>query len=313
VIRTPIAVGLSLLLAVAGLTACTDAPPSQEAAATPAASTTPTPAEPKACDARASWRPTKGTEIAAGSYMQTIRDRGRLIVGTSQDTLLFSSRDPFTAKIEGFDVDMGREIAKAIFGDPDRLEIRVIPRSERINAVNRGTVDLVINTMTTNCARWEQVDFSTVYYEAGQRLLVGKDAAATRIEDLGGRPVCAAAGSTSLENIGKVNVNPPPVAVARTDFGACLVAFQRNEVEAISTDDTILAGLAAQDPYAKVVGPAFTEEPYAMAIAGTHRDFTEFVNAVLERMRADGTWTKIYTRWLGDSGPARKPPAARYR
>ncbi|WP_239169782.1 glutamate ABC transporter substrate-binding protein [Actinoplanes xinjiangensis] len=311
--RTPMAV--ALLLAVAGLTACTDAAPSEKEAAKPAASASSSagaPAPPS-CDARASWRPTKGLQIPAGSYMQTIRDRGRLIVGMSQDTLLFSSRDPFTAKIEGFDVDMGREIAKAIFGDPDRLEIRVIPRSERINAVNRGTVDLAINTMTTNCTRWQQVDFSTVYYEAGQRLLVGKDSPATRIEDLGGQRVCAAAGSTSLENIGRVNVDPPPLAVARTDFGACLVAFQLGEVQAISTDDTILAGLAAQDPYAKVVGPRFTEEPYAMAIAGTHRDFTEFVNAVLERMRADGTWAKIHDRWLGDSGPAPKPPAARYR
>ncbi|GAA4938640.1 glutamate ABC transporter substrate-binding protein [Actinoplanes utahensis] len=308
--RTRLALAAVALLA--GLTACTDAQPVKETAA-PAASPPAKEAAPPAetCDPRASFRPTTALQIPAGSHMKTIRDRGRLILGTSQDTLLFASRDPFTAKIEGFDVDMGREIARAVLGSPDKLEIRVVPRAKRIEAVQKGTVDLVINTMTANCARWEQVDFSTVYYEAGQSLLVGKDSTAQRIEDMGGRPVCAAAGSTSLENIGRVN--PPPVAVARADFGECLVAFQLGEVEAISTDDTILAGLAAQDPYAKVVGVPFTQEPYAIAIDKKHPEFTRFVNAVLERMRGDGTWASIHDRWLAGSGPAPQPPAARYR
>ncbi|GAA1596268.1 glutamate ABC transporter substrate-binding protein [Actinoplanes couchii] len=296
---------------LAGLTACTDTPASApQAEATPsAAATSATPQPPETCDARASFRPAKGTQMPAGSYMQEIRKRGRLILGTTQDTLLFSSRDPFTGKIEGFDVDMGREIAKAIFGDPDKLEIRVVPRSNRVNAVVDEEVDLAISTMTTNCARWEQVDFSTVYFEAGQRVLVGKDSTVTKIEDLGKRPVCAATGSTSLENIGKVSTGPVPVA--RADFGECLVAFQLGEVDAISTDDTILAGLATQDPYAKVVGPKFTSEPYAAAVSKKHPEFTEFVNAVLEKTRSDGTWAKIYAKWL--TAPAPQPPAAKYR
>lgn len=310
---------MALALAVTGLAACTDSGPATtakpEASATPPpspAASDPTPACDAAADfdARASFRPTNGTQITAGSHMQTIKDRGRLILGTNQGNVLFSSRDPFTGKIEGFDVDMGREIARAIFGDPDRLEIRVVANADRMDRVADGTVDLVISTMTTNCARWQKVDFSTVYYESGQRVLVGKDSPVQRIEDLGGRPVCAVSGSTSLDNLAKVN--PAPVRVTRSDYGSCLVAFQLGEAEAVSTDDTILAGLAAQDPYAKVVGPRFTEEPYAIAIAHDHREFTRYVNAVLDRMRADGTWAKVYDRWLGASGPAPQPPAARY-
>jgi polar amino acid transport system substrate-binding protein len=297
---------------LAGLTACTGDPAPAPTAAPPATATAaPAPAAPAACDPRTSWRPSRGLEIPATGRLREIRERGRLILGTSQDTLLFASRDPFTGRIEGFDVDMARQIAKAVLGDENKLEIRVVPRSKRIEAVTSGQVDLVINTMTANCARWEQVDFSTVYFEAGQRVLVGKDSDAARIEDLGGRPVCAAEGSTSLENIRKVSTAPLPVA--RADFGACLVAFQRGEVDAISTDDTILAGLAAQDPYAQVVGPKFTEEPYAIAIDKKNRDLTEFVNAVLERLRADGTWKSLHDRWLGASGPAPQPPAAGYR
>jgi polar amino acid transport system substrate-binding protein len=101
--------------------------------------------------------------------------------------------------------------------------------------------------------------------------------------------------------------------VDRPAFGDCLVAFQQNEVDAISTDDTILAGMAAQDPYAKVIGPKFTQEPYGMAMSKEHPEFTKFVNGVLAKNRADGTWKATYERWLGDFGAAPSPPAAEYK
>jgi polar amino acid transport system substrate-binding protein len=268
------------------------------------------------CDATASLRPSGELpapgQMPAGSYMDKIRQRGRLIFGTSQDTLLFGSRNPFTGVVEGFDVDMGRQLAQAIFGDPNKIQIKIVPYDQRVAEVQKGDVDVIAETMTINCDRRQSIDFSTVYYQAGQKVLVATNSKATRIEDLGGRRVCAAQGSTSLANLGKVSPRPVPVAAATQ--ADCLVKFQEGEVEAISTDDTILAGLAAQDPYAKVVGPAFTDEPYGMATSKDHPEFTRFVNAVLEKQRADGTWKSLYTKWLGRQfGPAPAPPAARYR
>jgi polar amino acid transport system substrate-binding protein len=174
-------------------------------------------------------------------------------------------------------------------------------------------VDIVAKTMTMNCARWKQVDFSSVYYDAGQRVLVSKDSAATGIADLAGagKKVCAASGSTSLDNLARLN--PPPVTVGLPTQADCLVAFQRNQVDAVSTDDTILAGMAAQDPYAKVVGERFTEEPYGLAISKDHPEFTRFVNAVLAGERTDGGWQQTYSTWLGRFGAAPKPPAAQYK
>jgi polar amino acid transport system substrate-binding protein len=142
-------------------------------------------------------------------------------------------------------------------------------------------------------------------------VLVSSDSTAKSIDDLGGKKVCAASGSTSFDNIGKVATKP--IAVAKPSFGDCLVAFQQNDVDAISTDDTILAGMAAQDPYAKVVGPRFTEEPYGMAMSPKSPEFARFVNAVLEKAKADGTWTATYKRWLGAFGAAPQPPKAEYR
>ncbi|GAA2509074.1 glutamate ABC transporter substrate-binding protein [Winogradskya humida] len=269
------------------------------------------------CNPRASLRPQGALpapgNMPAGTFMKTIQDRGYLTLGTSQDTLLFSSRNPFSGTIEGFDVDQGRQIAQAIFGNPDKIKIQVIPyegRSDLVSAKD-SKIDLVADTMTATCERWVDTDFSTVYYDAGQRVLVSSTSTVKGIADLGGKKVCAASGSTSLDNIKLATSHP--VAVGKPTFGDCLVAFQRNQVDAISTDDTILAGLAAQDPYAKVVGAPMSKEPYAMAISQDHKEFTRFVNAVLEKNRANGTWKKTYEHWLGDFGDAPKPPAAVYK
>jgi polar amino acid transport system substrate-binding protein len=294
-----------------GTSATSSAGQTPEAA--PAAGPTTTAAPAPACgDPTASLRPTgplpPPKQMPAGTFMQTIQARGRLIVGVDQNTLLFGSLNPFDGTIEGFDIDMLHQVAAAILGDPNAIEYRAITSAQRIPMVQNGTVDIVAETMTINCARIKQVSFSTVYYRAGQKVLVRSDSKATGIGDLAGRKVCAAAGSTSIDNIRNAASHPVPVVV--DDWTDCLVGLQRNQVDAISTDDAILAGLAAQDPYTKVVGPRFTDEPYGMAINLNHPDFVRFVNGVLDRMRADGTWAAIYAKWLAARlGPQTAPPA----
>jgi polar amino acid transport system substrate-binding protein len=312
--------GAATAAVLAGLalvaTGCTAGPATTTA--TPVRSASPPAAQAPAdesCQPRRSLRPSGPLPapgaMPAGSYLATIYARGRLVVGTSQDTLLFSSRNAFTGEIEGFDVDMLREIARAIFGDPDRIQIVTIAYDKRVPDAADGTVDIVADTMTVNCDRWSKVNFSSVYYEAGQKVLVPKSSPATGIKDLGGKKVCAAVGSTSLDNLRRLDPKVVPVGVPTQ--ADCLVAFQRNQVDAVSTDDTILAGLAAQDPYTKVIGDRFTEEPYGMATSREHPEFTRFVNAVLERERADGTWKRLYSTWLGRFGPTPEPPPAEYR
>jgi polar amino acid transport system substrate-binding protein len=265
------------------------------------------------CDPLASYRPAGDeTAILPGSTMDEIVERGRLVVGVSQNTYLFGYRDPFTGQLTGFDVDIAREVTRALFGDPDRIQFRAISSADRIPMLQGGDVDLVVRTMTMNCERWEEVAFSTEYYSAGQRVLVHSGSEATGIEDLGGQKVCATAGSTSIRNVAAADSGPVPVSVA--DWTDCLVLLQQGQVAAVSTDDTILAGLAAQDPATRVVGETFTEEPYGIAANSDHVDLVRFVNAVLEQLRADGTWSKIYDQWLADHlGAGAQPPPARYR
>jgi polar amino acid transport system substrate-binding protein len=241
--------------------------------------------------------------------MARIRARGYLIAGVDQSTYHFGYLNPLDGKIEGFDIDMVHAIAKAIFGNPNKVEFKAISDDQRIPDVRSGAVDIVAHTMTINCARLQQVDFSTVYYDAGQRVLVEKNSPAKSIAGLGGKKVCATSGSTSIANIKAASSHPIPVAVPYwTD---CLVKLQQGGVAAVSTDDSILAGLAAQDPWTKIVGPRFTNEPYGLAISQQHADFVRFVNAVLQQMRADGQWAASYARWVGTPVPA--PPPAHYR
>jgi polar amino acid transport system substrate-binding protein len=175
--------------------------------------------------------------------------------------------------------------------------------------VLNNTVDMVVETMTVTCDRLKQIAFSSIYYDAGQNVLVRTNTAAKDLAGLAGRKVCAAAGSTSIANIAAMASKPVPVSV--NDWTDCLVLLQQGQVDAISTDDTILRGLAAQDPDTRLLlATDFTKEPYGIAMDPKAPDLVEFVNGVLEQLRADGEWRAIYAKWLGSPVPA--PPIARY-
>ena len=288
---------------------------SQQARTTPSS---PSPSPNSKCgDPTASLRP-RGPlpapgRMPAGTFMRTIQDRGRLIVGVDQNSLLLGYLNPLDGQIEGFDIDMLHQVAKALLGNPNAIEFKAISSAQRVPMVESEGVDIVADAMTINCERAKQVAFTAVYYDAGQRILVPSNSRVRGVRDLAGRRVCATVGSTSIENIRRLAPQAIPYPVPlRTD---CLVALQEGKVDAISTDDAILDGFRAQDPYTKIIGPRLSVEPYGMAIKKRHSDFVRFVNAVLERERTDGTWASIYGRWLARAtqAPVPSPPQPRYR
>jgi polar amino acid transport system substrate-binding protein len=250
-------------------------------------------------------------DLPDGSYVQQIYNRGRLIAGIAQDTLMFGYLNPLDNQLEGFDIDLVRQLSQAIFGDDLHVEYRVITPAQSVQVLQNGTVDVVVRTLPMTCSRWQQINFSSEYFEAGQRVMVPKASTAQGIGDLGKKRVCAAAGTTALENIASASSHPVPVGL--TDQTDCLVQLELGNVDAISTDDVILDGLAAQDPNVKIVGPRFATLPYGIGIGQAHPDFVRYVNAMLEQVRANGTWTALYERWLSQQlGPA-APPQAKYR
>ena len=243
-----------------------------------------------------------------GSTMATIHDRGKLIVGVSGDTLLFGARNPFKNEIEGFDIDMLKEVAKAIFG-PDgesNITYKVITYADRLPNLeagpDNGGVDIVAHTMTINCNRWLRIAFSSTYFDAGQRVLVKKGSGFDSIDKLNTAKatVCAPEGSTNIDLLRRNEDNRfgGLVVLAKPDVTDCLVAMQQGQADGATGDDTVLAGLAVQDPNTEVVGDKFTDEPYGLGINKDNVDFVEFVNGVIAKMRTDGRWRDIYSKWL---------------
>ncbi len=245
--------------------------------------------------------PTPGA-MPAGSSMAAIATRGRLVVGVSADTLLFGSRNSETGQIEGFDVDMLKAVAAAIFGKDAAgtdIEYRVITYAQRLPELQSNDVDLVAHTMTINCPRWQLIAFSSEYFAAGQKVLVKMGSEFTSVGDLVAKQatVCAPNGSTNLVELQKAQYKGIKL-ITRDDITDCLVAMQEGTADAASGDDTVLAGFAKQDPNTKVVGPQFTSEPYGIGANKDKVDLVQFVNAVIEQMRTDGEWKALYQKWL---------------
>ena len=305
-----------------GLSACTgatyvptpttSAPPSTTATAAPTTSTTAAP--PVTCtNATTSYDALAALPNAAGDQgrLGDIARRGYLIAGVSADTLLLGSRNPLTGQLEGFDIDVVRELARAIFGDPSKVKFTVITASQRIPVLQSRTVDVVARNMTMTCARWQDIAFSTEYYHSGQKVLVRKGSTAKTLADLAGQRVCAPNGTSSMA---KLKESTSVTAVGSDTHTGCLVLFQQGKVDAITGDDTVLAGLVAQDPYAEVTASdPITAEPYGLGFHKDDKALVQYANTVLAQMRADGRWTAIYNRWLAPSlGPAPAPPTPIY-
>jgi polar amino acid transport system substrate-binding protein len=267
------------------------------------------------CEPRASYRPRGGLPVPgampAGSTMARIAARGHLVIGVSQTTYLFGYRDPESGEIVGVDIDIARQVSRALFGDPNKIRFRSMAAAERIPAIKAREVDMIIRTTSMNCERWRDVAFSTSYYEAQQRVLVRSDSKVRGIQDLGGKKVCAAAGSSDLANIAAAPSGPVPVSAV--EVLDCLVLLQQGQVDAVSNDDAQLAGFVAQDPTTRVVGPAIRTEPYGIMMSQSTVDLVRFVNGVLARMRSDGSLAAIYRKWLTPLGEVPTPPAAVYR
>ena len=266
------------------------------------------------CDREASLRPGPMPSPGAmppGSTMAAIAERGRLIVGVDQNTDLFGYRNPATAQLEGFDIDIAREMARAIFGDPDRIQLRVVNASERESVLQSGEVDMVVRTYSITCARKKLVDFSTVYYYANQRILSAKGSGIDSAAALSGKRVCAVSGTTSMSAL--FALNPKPKLFSAATWTDCLVMLQQGQVDAVSTDDAVLEGLAKQDPNVDVVGDSIAKEPYGIGIRIENSDLVRFVNGVLEQMRDNGTWQRLYDARLQPLGPSPGPPQARYQ
>lgn len=234
----------------------------------------------------------------AGTLLRKIQDRGKLIIGVKYDVPLFGYLNPQTNQVEGFDVAIGKEIAKKIFGDEKKVEWKQAVSKDRIPFLQQDVVDLVISTMTVNADREKEIDFSNVYYLAGQSLLVPKDSTITSVNGLAGKNVCSAKGSTSEANVRKFA--PQANLVLFDSYSECVTAMAGKRADVVTTDDNILLGFASQDKNLKLVGGQFTFEPYGIGIKKGNPETQQLVNDVLKQLKTGGGWKTLFKKEIGD-------------
>jgi polar amino acid transport system substrate-binding protein len=311
---TVVATATVLLVGLAACSSPSNSPVSRSLGAltdpttTTAAPSTATTTAPTTCDPRQSFAPDPTLPTPT---VTAIKNRGMLVVGVDQGTLNWGYRDPRNGNITGLDVDILRQISQAIFGsDPHdvHLQFKTLTTAERVQAVQSGKVDMVASLLTATCDRWNDVDFSTVYYLAHQDVLVPIGSPVRTVDALAGKTVCATRGSTSIT---KIQQRVPKAKIYPVDTRAdCLVALQDGEVDAITSDDTILKSFQAQEEenHTRLLGQPLEDEPYAIAMPKGHEDLVRFVNHVLDGMRNDGSLELLYQQWLGVANAPPVPP-----
>lgn len=251
------------------------------------------------------------------SGMRKILDAGRIRVGVSADTYLFGSTNPETGAIEGFDIDLARYVAEKMFGDPSKVQLVVISAAERLSLLQSGRLDMVARNFSMTCDRWKDIAFSAEYYRSGQTLLVSSDlkgAENATFATVKGLRVCAPTATSSLSLLRQQAERYDLKPVEATNHTGCLVKFQQGEADAITGDDTVLAGLAAQDPYT-VVSKAklLTTEPYGLGVNKDNVYLARYLNRAIAEYESSGRWKKSYDTWLAATlGTAPAPPTPRY-
>ena len=230
-----------------------------------------------------------------GSTMADIQDKGTITIGVKFDVPPFGFENPQSGEVEGFDVDFGKIIAEELGVEAEFIEAI---SDNRIPFLQEGTVDLILSTMTITTDRDADIDFSNPYYVAHGRIAVYEGSDVASADDLGGKRVCTALGSTyETTIIPKVAKDAKIEAVDA--YSDCVELLQNGAVDAEITDDIILAGQAANDPKITLVGDDLTTDPYGVGIPDGQTDMQEFVNGVLAEMLEDGRWQELYDSWVG--------------
>jgi len=242
------------------------------------------------------------------STIETIRERGYLIVGVKEDAPPFGFYDEITNDLIGFEVELVLAMAAEWGLSSDDVLLEPVTSANRIQKLLDGEVDLIVATMTHNKARDELIDFSQTYFLDGQDVLVRADSGITQVVDLAGKSVAAAAGSTSIKRIiayadeRQIEIEP----VALESYPDAVERLLAGQIDAVTTDRGILTYYAADPELVLLRDNEFTEltEPYGMGVSSGDSYFLNLVNFTLQDLKRNGTYDELYMEWFGhDSKP----------
>nr|WGE01844.1 glutamine ABC transporter substrate-binding protein GlnH [Bacillus subtilis] len=228
--------------------------------------------------------------------LAAIKDNDKIVFGVKTDTRLFGLKNPSSGEIEGFDIDIAKQIAKDILGDEKKAEFKEVTSKTRIPMLQNGDIDAIVATMTITEERKKEVDFSDVYFEAGQSLLVKKGSKIKSVENLGkGSKVLAVKGSPPLKTFVK---RPEASVLEFENYAEAFTALKSGQGDALTTDNAILYGMADENKNYQLTGKPFTDEPYGIAVKKGQSALAKEINASLKKMKSDGRYDEIYKKWI---------------
>jgi polar amino acid transport system substrate-binding protein len=236
-----------------------------------------------------------GNVFAADTY-DTVKQRGSMICGVKDSTPPFGYVDQKTRQIVGYDIDFCAAVAKKL---GVKLEVKPVTSASRMPQLMEGNIDMIAATMTKNPERAKQIDFSYAYFLTGQKFLVKKGTVKS-LKDLDGRKIGTAKGSTSEQNAKKAL--PTATILSFDDYPQAFLALQQGKVAAVTTDETILAGLLSKAPNKaqfEIPGIQISDEPYGLGMRKGEKKFVDFVNKTILEMEKSGEAKKIYDKWFG--------------
>ncbi|MEV4558501.1 glutamate ABC transporter substrate-binding protein [Kitasatospora sp. NPDC049285] len=252
----------------------------------------------------------RSSDTVSGSpTLDAARARGHLVVGAKEDQPYLGQKNPATGVYSGFDIEIAKMVGADLGFPPDRIEFRTIASANRETALQNGQVDYYVGTYTINDNRKKLVGFAGPYFIAGQSLLVRhNEDKINGPQDLAGRKVCSAAGSTPFQRIQKDY--PKAKLIGYDTYSACVDNLISSQVDAVTTDNAILQGYAAKVPdELKIAGQPFSTEPYGIGVPKGDTVLRLALDDALQRHEANGDWRKAYDATLGLSGvPAPQPP-----
>ncbi|WP_065965327.1 glutamate ABC transporter substrate-binding protein [Streptomyces sparsogenes] len=261
----------------------------------------------------------KGGEVISGKYtvakdvkldsptLKAAQKRGKLIIGAKADQPYLGFEDT-TGKRSGFDIEIAKMVAADLGFSEDQIEFKTVDSNVRETSISKGQVDYYVGTYTINDERKKQVGFAGPYYVAGADLLVRKDEKdITGPESVKGKKVCSIVGSTPLQEIKKSKYGAKTTELGK--YSLCVKQLLDGQVDAVTTDDAILKGYAAQRPSKlKVVGKPFTKEPYGIGMNKGDKALRDAITDALEKHIKNGDYKKAYEGTLGKSGSAYVAP-----
>ncbi|WP_406121350.1 glutamate ABC transporter substrate-binding protein [Streptomyces sp. NBC_00989] len=233
---------------------------------------------------------------------------GKIKVGIKFDQPGLGLKQP-DGTYAGFDVDVATYVAGQLGYKPSQIEWVETKSADRENALARGDVKFIAATYSINDERKKKVDFAGPYLLAHQDLLVKKDSTIAKATDLNGKNLCSVTGSTSAQNI-KDTIAPKANLRENSGYSECIAALQSGAVDAVTTDDSILAGFAAQDKFKgqfKLAGLKLSNENYGIGVKKGDSATVTKINTALEKMVSSGAWETAVTKNFGPADYKNEP------